>query len=84
MRELAAMLTIVALIWALIVGFVWLVIGWRAMRAHEKIADAVGEAILRRDIRAGEGAARTGEGSPASPDRDVIGDLLQGGKQESS
>ena len=84
MRELVAMLTIVALIWALIVGFVWLVIGWRAMRAHEKLADTLGELILQRDSRATDAPPGESEGSSAAPDRDVRGELLQGGEGEAS
>jgi hypothetical protein len=35
-------------LWGLFVTILWLVIGWRAMRAHEKIADAVQEYIRRQ------------------------------------
>ncbi len=32
-------LAVLAFLWALFTAILWLVIGWRAMRAHEKIAD---------------------------------------------
>ena len=37
----AQAIMIVSLICTLAVGFIWLCIGWRAMRAHERIASAV-------------------------------------------
>ncbi len=33
-------LAFIALVWGLACTIIWIVIGWRAMRAHEKIADA--------------------------------------------
>ena len=42
-----AMLTI---LWAVFTAIFWMVIGWRAMRAHEKIADSV-EWLTRQNFR---------------------------------
>lgn len=42
----AVVLAILA--WNVCTTFVWLVVGWRAMRAHEKMADAVDELSRRR------------------------------------
>jgi hypothetical protein len=36
-------LAIVVALWGLLVTIFWMVVGWRAMRAHEKIADRVDE-----------------------------------------
>ena len=38
------------LILTIIISVIWLVIGWRAMRAHEKLADSV-EWIARQNYR---------------------------------
>lgn len=35
-------------LWGLFVTIAWLVIGWRAMKAHEKIADAVQDYLKRK------------------------------------
>ena len=37
---------IIAVLWAAAVTVLWLVIGWRAMRAHERIAAAVERGAL--------------------------------------
>ena len=36
------------ILWGLFVTIAWLVIGWRAMKAHEKIADSVQEYLRSR------------------------------------
>jgi len=30
-----------AMLWGLFISIIWLVIGWRAMKAHERIADVI-------------------------------------------
>lgn len=40
-------LSVILVIWTVCVTAVWLAIGWRAMRAHERLAEAV-EAIAER------------------------------------
>lgn len=37
-----------AFLWGLFITILWLVIGWRAMRAHERIANALAEIAHRR------------------------------------
>lgn len=39
---------IIAILWGLFVSIMWLIIGWRAMKAHEKIAGAVQEYLRRK------------------------------------
>ena len=43
---------IVAVLWGAVITVLWLVIGWRAMRAHERIASAVEATpgVLSRDV----------------------------------
>jgi hypothetical protein len=41
-------LAILGIVWGLIVTVLWLNIGWRAMVAHERMADAV-ERIAKKD-----------------------------------
>jgi hypothetical protein len=41
-------LAFLAILWGLFVTVMWMVIGWRAMKAHEKIADAVQEHFRQR------------------------------------
>ena len=41
-----SILAIISLLIGLLVSVLWLVIGWRAMRAHEKIADRVAKLSL--------------------------------------
>jgi uncharacterized membrane protein len=36
-----------ALLFAIITGIFWMVVGWRAMRAHERIADASEQAARK-------------------------------------
>ena len=38
-----SVLTAVALLWGLLVTLFWMVCAWRAMRAHERLADSVDE-----------------------------------------
>ena len=47
------LLPVVAMLWGVAVTVLWLVIGWRAMRAHERIAAAVEDSpgLLQRDVR---------------------------------
>jgi hypothetical protein len=45
-RAWSSVLPIIALFATIIVTVLWIVIGWRAMRAHERLADAV-ESIAR-------------------------------------
>ncbi|MBN2578213.1 MAG: hypothetical protein JXB10_04410 [Pirellulales bacterium] len=33
-------IVVLAVLWGLFVTIYWMVVGWRAMRAHEKIADS--------------------------------------------
>lgn len=40
------LLPVVAVLWGVAVTVLWLVIGWRAMRAHERIAAAVERGAL--------------------------------------
>lgn len=40
-------LAVIAILWGLFVTIMWLVIGWRAMRAHERIADSMREYFRR-------------------------------------
>jgi len=39
----AGFLAVVAVLWTLITSILWLSIGWRAMRAHERIADVLNQ-----------------------------------------
>lgn len=39
---------IIAALWGFFIAVLWLFIGWRAMRAHEKLADAAEEYTRRR------------------------------------
>lgn len=41
-------LALLAALWALIVTILWLLIGWRAVAAHERIATAI-ERIAQKD-----------------------------------
>jgi hypothetical protein len=41
-------LAFLAILWGLFVTVIWMVIGWRAMKAHEKIADSVQEYLRER------------------------------------
>ena len=43
-------LTVLALLFGIFTTILWLVIGWRAMRAHEKIADSV-EWLVRQNYK---------------------------------
>jgi len=43
-------LAILIALWGIFVTIFWMVVGWRAMRAHEKIADHI-EDIARRPDR---------------------------------
>ena len=36
---------ILAMLWALFVTILWMVIGWRAMRAHERLAQAAEDMV---------------------------------------
>lgn len=44
---------IMAVLWGIAVTILWLVIGWRAMRAHERIAAAVegSPGLFQREAR---------------------------------
>lgn len=45
-----SLFAVLAVLWGVAVTVLWLVIGWRAMRAHERIAAAVERgAVLPRD-----------------------------------
>ena len=44
-----APLALVALLWGLFVTIFWMVCAWRAMRAHEKLADSV-EGLARKQV----------------------------------
>jgi hypothetical protein len=41
-------LAFLVVVWGLFVTVIWIVIGWRAMKGHERIADAVQEHLRRR------------------------------------
>jgi hypothetical protein len=41
-------LAFLVVVWGLFVTVIWMVIGWRAMKAHERIADAVQEHLRPR------------------------------------
>jgi hypothetical protein len=43
------LIMVIAGAWGMIITILWLVIGWRAMKAHEKLADSQDE--IRRAIR---------------------------------
>ncbi|MDE0637155.1 MAG: hypothetical protein OXI43_15055 [Candidatus Poribacteria bacterium] len=43
-------LAILAILWAVFTAIFWMVVGWRAMRAHEKLADSV-EWLARQNSR---------------------------------
>jgi hypothetical protein len=45
----AALLSILTGIFALATAILWLVIGWRAMRAHEELASQI--ALMREELR---------------------------------
>jgi uncharacterized membrane protein len=45
-----AALAVLAAIAAVISAIFWMVVGWRAMRAHERIADATEQAIQKLRI----------------------------------
>lgn len=42
-------LSFIAILWTLVVTILWLSIGFRAMRAHERLAESVDE--IQRSIR---------------------------------
>lgn len=67
------------LIWLVVAGLIWLVIGWRAMRAHERIADRLGDFLSSlRDGRPGTPPQGPGPAAP-SPRQDVLDRLTRGG-----
>lgn len=39
----AGFFAVVAVLWAFVTSVLWLSIGWRAMRAHERIADVLNQ-----------------------------------------
>ncbi len=43
-------LAVLTILWAVFTAIFWMVVGWRAMRAHEKIADSV-EQLTRQNSR---------------------------------
>lgn len=43
-------LATLAVLWAVFTAIFWMVVGWRAMRAHEKLSDSV-EQIARQSNR---------------------------------
>lgn len=43
-------LAILAILWGVFTAIFWMVVGWRAMRAHEKLADSV-EWLARQNSR---------------------------------
>ena len=47
MEGTAGVMMVLFGLWGIAVAVLWLWIGWRAMRAHERLADAVGQ--LSRD-----------------------------------
>jgi hypothetical protein len=49
MRE-AQLFIVIGAFWTFIVTFIWIVIGWRAMKAHERLAASVDE--IRQATRA--------------------------------
>lgn len=40
----------VTLLWGVITTVFWMIVGWRAMRAHERIADTIERTSDRRDL----------------------------------
>ena len=46
----AQLFMFVGIIWTLVVTILWLVIGWRAMKAHERLAESHDE--IRHAVRA--------------------------------
>ena len=57
---------ILAGIFGLITTILWLVIGWRAMRAHESLAEST--ALLRREVaKLGTGLAQNAQKSNELP-----------------
>ena len=59
-------------LWAVVVGIIWLVIGFRAMKAHERIASSL-ETLARRGETAAAGTPLQGP-----PKADVIDKLVKG------
>jgi hypothetical protein len=45
----AQTIAVFAVAWSVVVMFFWMVTGWRAMRAHERMADAI--AYAAREVR---------------------------------
>lgn len=43
-------LAVLTILWAVFTAIFWMVVGWCAMRAHEKIADSV-EQLTRQNSR---------------------------------
>ena len=75
MEELAVFTMICAFVAALI----WLVIGWRAMRAHERIAESLGE-FLASQVGNPAGTPTPGSASDCTSSRQgVIDRLTHGG-----
>jgi len=62
------MLPILIGLWAVISTILWLVIGWRAMKAHEKIA--LNMDFLERNTRAIAKHYTSNEGSPRRSNED--------------
>ena len=46
----AQLFMFIAALWTLVVTILWLVIGWRAMKAHERLAESHDE--IRHAVRA--------------------------------
>lgn len=44
------LLVLIGALWTLVITILWLVTGWRAMKAHERLADSADE--IRHAVRA--------------------------------
>ncbi len=55
-------LTILAMLFGLITSIYWMIVGWRAMQAHEKVADSL-EWIARQSARTNNTNIHTEEDS---------------------
>lgn len=52
-------LTILAMFFGFITTIYWMIVGWRAMQAHEKVADSL-EWIARQSARTNDSNVHTG------------------------
>ena len=44
------MLILIGAIWTFVITILWIVIGWRAMKAHERLSESIDE--IRHAVRA--------------------------------